>query len=197
MNSENTKQANNTKKDLFEWTEAVCVAIVMVIAVFTFLFRVVGVVGDSMVDTLHDGDRLIISNFLYTPSRGDIIVSNQPWSRDEAIIKRVIATEGDTIDIDFETGIVYLKKAGETKYVALDETYTNTITSKPIYPTVEFPFTVSEGCVFAMGDNRNSSMDSRSIEIGEIDERYILGKVLLRVFPFDDISSFKVPEIFE
>ena len=110
---------------------------------------------------------------------GDIIVASKDSFKDgEPIIKRVIATEGQTVDIDFTAGIVYVD--GE----ALVEPYINTPTT--LKEGNEFPLTVSEGCVFVMGDNRNDSWDSRSIQIGQIDCREILGRVLFLALPGKD-----------
>lgn len=149
-----------------------------VLLVFSLLFRVVIVSGPSMNNTLIHGDwLLLVGNVLYnTPEQGDIIVaSKETYDDGTPIIKRVIATEGQTVNIDFDAGIVYVDG------VALDEPYTLTPTS--LYEGVDFPLTVDEGCVFVMGDNRNMSKDSRSTEIGLIDCREILGKAVLLVFP--------------
>ena len=159
--------------------------ILMILAVFMLIyvlfFRVVVVVGDSMNDTLVDGDRLLlISSTLYNnPKQGDIIVASKDSFRNgECIIKRVIATEGQVIDIDFASGAVYVD--GEE----IEELYLAS-------PTLDnegmvFPLTVAEGCVFVMGDNRGDSLDSRSPQIGLIDEREILGKVIFLLIPGSD-----------
>jgi signal peptidase I len=156
--------------------------LIHVLAVFMFvyilLFRVVVVVGPSMYNTLVDGDRLIlISNVLYrNPKQGDVIVASKDSFRDgECIIKRIIATEGQTVDIDFQLGVVYVDGVG------LQEDYTYTMTNMD--EGMRFPLTVPDGCVFAMGDNRNESMDSRNPQIGFIDEREILGKAVFLMMP--------------
>lgn len=149
-----------------------------VVLIFSLLFRVVVVSGPSMKNTLYNGDYILLLNSaLYNePKYGDIIVAcKDSFNHGEPIIKRVIATEGQTVDIDFEAGIVYVDG------VALDEPYTNTPTN--VQEGMRFPLVVNEGCVFVMGDNRNSSKDSRSLEIGQIDKREILGKALFLVFP--------------
>ena len=149
-----------------------------VVLVFSLLFRVVVVSGPSMKNTLYNGDYiLLLNNTLYTdPQPGDIIVAcKQVYHDGEPIIKRIIATEGQTVDIDFAAGIVYVD--GQP----LDEPYTNTPTN--VQEGMQFPLVVNEGCVFVMGDNRNASKDSRSLEIGQIDKREILGKALFLVFP--------------
>ena len=153
---------------------------VLLIAAFVllsvFLVRQMLVVGDSMNPTLESGDRVLVSAAFYTPRYGDIVVIRKSEFRADAFVKRVIATEGQTVDFDFLKGIVYVDGT------ALDEPYT----LEPTYARehVTGPVTVPEGCVFVLGDNRNDSMDSRWSAIGCVDERYIVGKVLLRVFPF-------------
>ena len=150
------------------------------------VFRVVIVSGTSMNMTLLDGDYLILlSNTFYaTPSQGDIIVvSKDSFDDGAAFVKRVIATEGQVVDIDFEQGIVYVDG------VALDEPYTNTMTNTN--GGMSFPLTVSEGCVFVMGDNRNKSKDSRYLEIGQVDTREILGKAIFLLMPGADENNHK------
>ena len=149
-----------------------------VLLVFSLLFRVVVVSGPSMNQTLIDGDRiLLLSNVFYSsPQYGDIIVAcKDSYDNGAPIIKRVIATEGQTVDIDFVKGIVFVDG------VALDEPYVNTPTNQN--EGIRFPIVVDEGCLFVMGDNRNVSKDSRSNEIGLIDTREILGKALFIFFP--------------
>ncbi len=149
-----------------------------IILVFLLLFRVIVVSGDSMYATLWDGDyMLLLSNLFYhEPKQGDIVVISKKTFDDGApIVKRVIATEGQTVDIDFINGIVYVDDE------PLTEPYTNS-------PTVDsagtsFPLTVEKDCVFVLGDNRGVSKDSRSWEIGQIDKREILGKALYRFLP--------------
>lgn len=153
--------------------------------IFVFFVRLVSVSGSSMVPTLAHGDKLIVlSNVFYQePEAGDIIVASVPTFEDgEPIVKRVIATEGQKVDI------LYDEQYRATVYVddvALTEPYINPTEwmQMPMYPTIEFPVTVPEGCIFAMGDNRNHSADSRYVEIGVFDERYVLGKVLFIIMP--------------
>ena len=155
--------------------------IVGLMLVFLLLFRVIVVSGSSMYDTLIDGDYLLLlSNLFYQePEYGDIIVvSKESFDDGVPIIKRVIATEGQTVDIDFEAGIVYVD--GE----ALQEDYTYTPTN--VQEGMTFPLTLQDGCVFAMGDNRNGSLDSRCPDIGQIDRREILGKALFLFLPGTD-----------
>ena len=141
-------------------------------------FRIVVVSGSSMYRTLVDGDYLLlISNVFYgEPRQGDIVVaSKQSFDGGKPIVKRVIATEGQTVDIDFDAGIVYVD--GE----ALEEDYTFTPTN--LDEGVSFPLVVEQGHVFLLGDNRNHSRDSRSVEIGQVDRREILGKAVFLFVP--------------
>jgi signal peptidase I len=189
MENENTKQKEpiSITKEAFEWLEVVVSAMLAVVIIFTFVFRVATIVGDSMKNTFYEGEKIIITDWFYTPKVGDVVVVSRNASNnflteeDEGpIIKRIIATEGQTVDIDFNKGIVYVDG------VALDEPYTRTPTN--LHYDVKFPVRVPENHVFCLGDNRNESLDSRSSMIGNggmIDERYILGKAVFRVFPFD------------
>lgn len=153
----------------------------VVLVIFLFAFRIIVVSGGSMRTTLRDGDYLLLlSNVFYRePKYGDIVVvSKESFDNGKPIVKRVIATEGQTVDIDFQQGIVYVD--GEP----LSESYVNTPTN--IKEGVAFPIEVESGCVFVMGDNRNDSKDSRSPEIGQVDCREILGKAFLIIFPGTD-----------
>ncbi len=173
-------------KEVLEWLEIFVVAIVAVIVIFTLFFRIATIDGPSMNNTLLNGQKVIISDFNYTPKQGDIIVISRNIensvearnSADTPIIKRVIATGGQTVDIDFKTGTVYVDD------VPLVENYISSPTTN--FYDVEFPKYVPEGYVFVLGDNRRVSLDSRSSQIGEdglVDERYILGKAYYRILP--------------
>ncbi len=167
------------KSELFEWLETIAIALVAVVLLFTFVFRIVGVDGDSMMDTLYDGDRLIVSHLFYKPKAGDIVIITQPNAVNKPLVKRIVALGGQTVDIDTERGLVYVDGK------VIDEPYIKEPTVRIPSPPLQFPYTVPEGKVFVMGDNRNNSLDSRSTAVGPIDERYILGKAVFRVFPLN------------
>jgi len=174
------KEEFSLKSEIFDWFEAICFSIIAIFLVFTLFIRSAQVDGDSMLPTLKNFDRLLLVNTAITGvETGDIVVVTQPTSIGHPIIKRVIATEGETIDIDFLTGNVYVDG------ILIEEVYIKEPTTAIPNNCVEFPFTVSEGHVFVMGDNRNNSTDSRDADVGEIDERYILGKAFFRIFPFN------------
>ena len=150
----------------------------VILLLFTFCVRIVIVSGSSMFPTLVDGDYLLLINnpLCGELEQGDIVVAAMDRFRSgEAIVKRVIATEGQTVDIDFRAGIVYVDG------VALQEEYINTPTH--LSEGMEFPLVVEEGCVFLMGDNRGDSRDSRAPEIGQVDVREILGQAVVLVMP--------------
>lgn len=175
---EQRKSQQSIQKTILSYLHDIAFGMVAILLLFMIVFRVVVVSGPSMQQTLQHGDCLVLLNsvFYREPKAGDIVVATKSSYKDgEPIIKRVIATEGQVVDINFEKGIVYVDG------VALVEPYVNTPTN--LYEGVSFPLTVKENCVFVMGDNRNDSKDSRSVEIGLIDRRELLGKALFLVLP--------------
>ena len=179
-------------KSTYEWVEIICVSIALMLVVFMFAFRLVQVDGHSMNNTLKHGDRLIISDAFYTPKAGDIvvIVTDSGKYSDTPLIKRIIATEGQTIELDTVNWKIFITEADGTKHELDESIYDSLIKreSKDMeHGIVEFPYTVPEGCVFVMGDNRNASDDSRNLGAISIDN--IVGRVLFRLVPFDKFGN--------
>ena len=182
------EQEKQTEKgrDLYEWVQSLVGSVLVVVAIFTFVIRMIGVDGHSMLNTLQHGDRLLVVNsMLYHDYKyGDIVILRKNGVfDDDPIVKRVIAVEGQTVDIDFAEGIVYVD--GE----ALEEDYIR----EPTYTAegTEFPLTVPEGSIFVMGDNRNGSSDSRDYRLGTVDTRYVIGKAAFLIFPGPDYETEK------
>jgi signal peptidase I len=213
-NSKETAVKQTALQNIFEWVETFCLALLGVVAVFTFICRFVTVQGPSMMNTLQDKDRLIISSLFYTPKGGDIVVVQDSQEEEfrGPIIKRVIATAGETVDIDNKTWEITVTHLDGSVEV-LDEVYANKVytdtdgdgkedslvpmtmeeyISDYFYPDAlkgdDYPHVVKEGCVFVLGDNRTNSLDSRYV--GDIDSRKILGKAYVRIFPFNTFKFF-------
>ncbi len=208
------KKGKSMQREIMEWIVAFLVAVVLAMIIRTFLFTLVAVSGSSMEGTLHDGERLVISRLNYSPEQGDIIVFTPDMYPETPFIKRIIATEGQTVDID-SRGVVYVDgKVYDEDYISADKT---------LLGDVVFPITVPEDCVFVMGDNRtpNGSHDGRSLDVSSIkedaaEEDYysfihhgngitreeaiyygcvhkddIMGKAVLRFWPFDRFGLLK------
>ena len=172
------KETPDWKKNALLYLQDLVHMLLVIVLVFLLLFRIIVVSGDSMYSTLLDGDYLLLlSNLFYKdPEAGDIIViSKESFDNGAPIVKRVIATEGQQVDIDFEAGTVYVDG------VQLQEDYIHNLTHNG--RGVVFPLTVEEGCIFVLGDNRAVSLDSRYSEIGQIDKREVLGKALFLILP--------------
>ena len=169
------KKSDGTSS-LYELKHSLVFAVAIVVIILTFFLRLVDVSGTSMLDTLKSEDKVIVTNFFYTPNHGDIVVISHGAEYSKPLIKRVIATEGDKLEIDFETETVRVN--GEV----LKEDYIKGHTRDE---QGEIPQVVPKGKVFVMGDNRTVSLDSRSPEIGLIDVKDIIGKAQFVVFPFD------------
>ena len=185
MQENEQKKEQDGGRDLYEWVQALVCSVLAVVLVFTFVIRLIGVDGHSMVPTLQDGDRLLVLNsMLYNDYKyGDIVVLRKEAFLEEPIVKRVIATEGQTVDIDFSTGSVYVDG------VLLKEEYINELTF--LEEGTEFPLTVPEGSIFVMGDNRNHSSDSRDSRLGTVDTRYVIGKAVFLAYPGQDERTEK------
>ena len=179
-----------------EWASSLVYAVLVMLLLNLFVFRSITVDGSSMNNTLQDKDRVISTNFFYTPSRGDIVVlqadriPNQVTGKyGEPIIKRVIALAGDTIKFDFEEGKIYLKKAGESDFELLEEDYIAAPTVTKLDRHSGEEHTVPEYCVFVMGDNRSVSLDSRNTAIGCVSEEQVVGRVTFAIWPLSKIGK--------
>lgn len=169
-------------RDMYDWVQCLIVALIICVVFFAFFVRIIDVVGTSMNPTLNNSDKMLVSGLFYKPKVGDVVVfKKDEYNPNKALVKRVIAVEGQEINIDFDRGIVYIDgQPIQEDYIAeLTKTKEDFIGPK----------TVPEGCVFVMGDNRNMSTDSRKTEIGMVDTRLILGKAYMVIYP---LSEFKV-----
>ena len=178
------------RRNAFDWVESVVTALMFCVLLFTFVMRVVGVDGTSMINTLEHGDRLLISNFLYSPRQGDIVVLRKLSFSSDPIIKRVIATEGQLVSIDFESGTVSVDgEKLEEPYVHLEQLPMRALDFQHMMDKDLGGVLVPEGCIFVMGDNRNGSQDSRDEHIGCVDTRYVMGRALLLLYPGRNIDD--------
>ena len=178
MASDKEKEPRSWKQSVLLYVHDLMCMLLMVMLLFLVVFRVILVTGDSMFTTLWDGDYLLLVSELFcgAPEPGDIVViSKQSFDNGSPIVKRVIATQGQTVDIDFESGTVYVDGK------ALREPYIHNETTNE--EGTVFPLTVAENCIFVLGDNRAVSLDSRSPQIGQIDRREVLGKALCLIIP--------------
>lgn len=189
--NENNGTADNKNffADMFDWMCSIFSAILCFIIIFALFARVITVDGESMVPTLQDQQRLIVSDMFYTPQYDDIVilyadklVNESSGGYGKPIVKRVIGLPGDTIRIDFVKGVVY--RNGEQ----LPDDYTNTPTNLPENFPNNQDVTVEDGKIFVLGDNRNGSKDSRSSDVGQVDMRYIMGKAYLRIWPLNALG---------
>lgn len=182
MTPEQAKKERSRWIKVYDLFGSVATALVLIFIIFTFVCRPTSVIGTSMVPTLQDGDWLMTmpkSEYKY----GDIVIITQPNVFNEPIVKRIIATEGQTVDINFVSGQVFVDST------EINEPYINELTKRS--GDVTFPLVVPEGKVFVMGDNRMHSTDSRSSDISFIDTRYILGKATVRILPFGDMNIYE------
>ena len=177
----------------FDIVEMLTVSVVAVLLLFTFFVRLCQVDGNSMNKTLLNKERLLTTNLFYEPKQGDIVVfhlSNDYYQ--QPLVKRVIATEGQTVKLNFNTGVLEVDgKVLDETYIFVDMGYyvqKNEFDRYYIHPDENgdtvFEARVPEGHLFVMGDNRNHSTDSRSHLVGFVDKDCILGKAIVRISPF-------------
>ena len=164
-------------KGLYDWMQSFVVFLVVIVLLLSFVGQVIGVEQASMSPTLLEGDRMIVRSVFYTPRHNDVVVfARHDFQEGAMVVKRVIGLAGDVIDIDTSSGFVYRNG------VALSESFTSGPTNTA--GNMTYPFTVPEGHVFVIGDNRNNSLDSRHVSIGAVDEREIIGVVVAVALPF-------------
>lgn len=178
---ENKDDKINVKKEIFEWIQSIAIALIIALVIRTYVFTLVKVDGKSMYPTLDDGDRLVVTRLAYTPKNGDIIIFTPTLHKDTPYVKRVIGVEGQTVDINFNTGAVSVDGK------ILKENYINEITQ--LRGNVKFPVIVEKDCVFVLGDNRNHSRDSRFSDVFMVNKKTIMGKAQIRIFPFDSVGN--------
>jgi len=164
----------------FEWTEVTVQAIIIVVFLMTFVFRIVNVSGESMLNTLHDEDRVVITKWNYKPKNGDVVVIRHSKKLDFPIIKRIIALEGQKLEINFKDGSV------KVDGLKIKEPYIKE--RMWLKGDAQIPLVIPKGCCFVMGDNRNNSTDSRFSEVGLISYEDIVGRASYIVFPFNRIG---------
>ena len=169
-------------REMYQNVRTLVTVLAVLILVFTFVARIIVVSGPSMENTLQNGDAMLVWSLGYTPEQGDVVVLTKRSYQEDSIVKRVIATGGQTVDIDYATGTVYVDG------VALEEDYIKEQMQVPSYGDMVNHVTVPEGCLFVMGDNRNQSADSRYPEIGIVDERCVIGRVVAVIFPFSNFG---------
>jgi signal peptidase I len=188
INKKNKKKTKQKEKkpfidELLDWLKSFALVFVVIVLIFTFVAKTAIVNGGSMNNTLFDKDFLLLWSLLYTPQQGDIIAANCE-GLNEVIVKRVIAVGGQEVNIDFNTGTVYVD--GEV----LDEPYIKNLTLNDEL-AFNYPITVDEGYYFCMGDNRQNSKDSRHPDVGLVSRDDILGKAIMRIYPLSEIRFFK------
>ena len=170
-------------QELFQTLQSLAVIVLVIIFLFTFVVRITVVDGHSMENTLHHGDIVLTWSLGYTPKQGDIVVLTKTTFREQSIIKRVIATEGQTVDIDYSTSTVYVDG------VALEEDYIKEEYWDLYAENGVNHITVPEGHIYVMGGNRNGSSDSRDPALGVVDVRCVIGQAVMVLFPFSDFGS--------
>ena len=180
------QQKGSFRMDLYFWMQALAVALVALILIFTLAGRVIRVVGDSMLPTLHENDLMLLQSIGYEPQQGDIVVLRKASFMPEPVVKRVIATAGQHVTVDYVNHCVLVDG------VALEEPYINEIMNDPHSSELTvLDVTVPEGSIYVLGDNRNRSSDSRNERLGTVDTRYVLGRALWILTPFDHFGAIE------
>lgn len=173
-------EKKNAKKELLDWIISIVAALAIAFLVREYVFTIVRVDGPSMQPTLEDSDILFVNRFMYEPENGDVIIFHPRTNTDVAYVKRVIAVEGQEVDIDPREGTVYVDG------VALEEDYIKA-PLKSAGTQNKYPMVIPADHVFVLGDNRNNSTDSR--DLGAVSHKSIMGKVIFRILPFDEFGS--------
>lgn len=182
LTQEEIEQAE--RKESYDWIQSIITALIICIVLFLFFVRIIDVNGSSMNPTLFDGDKMLVSGLFYKPKQGDVVIfKTDDYDPNKALVKRVIATEGQVVNIDFDRGVVYVNDE------PIEEDYIAQLTRVKI--DFRGPWTVPEGCVFVMGDNRNESTDSRDKRIGNVDEREIIGRAYAVIYPISEWKWIK------
>ena len=170
-----------SRREIYDWIYCLSVALIICVVIFAFFIRLIDVRGTSMNPTLNNNDKMLVSGLFYEPKVGDVVVfKKDEYDPERALVKRVIAVEGQVINMDFDRGIVYVDG------VPLEEDYI----MEPTTNKIDFigPQTVPENCVFVMGDNRNASTDSRDKRIGMVDVRLIIGRAYCVIYTTNEIG---------
>lgn len=177
VKEETAAETASFENTVYDWARCLVSAVVGVVLLFVFVLRMIGVSGGSMQNTLYTGDRLLVLNSAFCDfEQGDIVIINAYNAQlDDTIVKRIIAVGGQTVDIDFNTGTVFVDGK------PLQEDYVK----EPTFTTggTRFPLTLAEDEVFVMGDNRNASTDSRSVTLGAVKKDYIQGEAFFLLVP--------------
>lgn len=205
MNNELEQQSASQKKEesggfLFDALEMFVWSLAILLLLFTFVLRLCRVEGASMENTLFNGENLVLYSLAYEPKQDDIVVfhlTGEEHNLEKMLVKRVIATGGQTVEINFKNNTITVDGVLYTDEHAVLKNNSDTIIDRYIgnRPNWEYDaktdsmtVTVPEGHLFVLGDNRNFSRDSRDSSIMFVDERCVLGKVILRVSPFTVFS---------